>query len=439
MKGQSQRFFRVWIVASAAAILAWHFFPGTPPDKQAFHTIAQLSHRESIQTAGQGSHDSPWQMVRPHNPEIIRQLPAIVSLTDDKEGVFQNSPHAPIDFAVIFSNLHRLGAKKIACATLLAWEKPDPIGLEAMEQEMARFDSVLIAAPVTRGAIMEPLPEAFRRASIPIEEIGGNPSALPVVNRVSLPNMIYGNDRSLAGFQVIDSETDGPHLPLVARWDYRVILAFPLLAVMQQLNVQPQELEIHVGKAIHLGPKGPIIPIDEFGRLADPGKHEIWSQSIAAEKLIDATPANVSRASLERVLLSDGRSHTDARLTKFNQILPLAMASIASGGETTDRINHIRLSTSQEIYALLLFALLLASMTPVPGSLRITIYLLMIALVITGQYLAATFLHLWPPGGAAISAIIAAALSAIPTKRETEHGVVLTESDRLTFVRYSGP
>ncbi len=409
------------------------------PDQRLFRAYADLSYRQEVEIEGEGTHELPWKMVVSRHPEIARKLPAIVAFKDDHHGVFQNNPLAPIDVAVIFSNLQRLGTRQLACSALLAWENPDPIGLTALEAQMAGFDSLVIAAPVTRGAIMEPLPEPFRRASLPIEEIGGSPAALPVVNRVSLPNLIYGGDRTLAGFQVIDSESESPHLPMLARWDYRIILSFPLLAVMQQLGLKPEDLEIHVGDSIRLGHNGPSIPIDEFGRLADPSQHRIWTDAIAAEKLIDATPAAFPKETVQRVLVADGRSHADTRLLEFNRTLPLAMASIAAGGEASTRTNYIRLGASQEIYALLVFTLLLGSMAPMPSLMRNAGYLAIAAGIVLGQYAAATFLHHWLPGEAAFTAVVIAAITSFgSTRTSTTKGVTLSEGQGLDFVRYSG-
>ena len=165
--------------AVATAFLAWMWLPGTAIDRVAFTAVARGFANPPFFIAGNGSHASPWKLrtFAAKNLTDKRQAPVIVSLGDDPDGFFQSSPPSPIDLAVILSNFQRLGAHQAATAVVLAWESPDPIGLAALDKALSRFDSLVMAAPLARGAVPEQIPPAFRKASVPLETLRGDPSA----------------------------------------------------------------------------------------------------------------------------------------------------------------------------------------------------------------------------------------------------------------------
>jgi len=196
------------LLVSAAALVVWIVAPGTGLDRAAFTTVARSLVNPPLFVSGNGTRADPWKLraFSPDSKSDRRNAPVIVALEDDPEGFFQSSPPAPIDLAVIFTNFHRLGAKKAAAAAVLAWETPDPIGLAALEKSLARFDSLVMAAPLSRGAVASAMPRAFRRASIPLSAVRGDTSSLPVVNRVPIPGVILGGQNALAGFSVLEAE-----------------------------------------------------------------------------------------------------------------------------------------------------------------------------------------------------------------------------------------
>ena len=132
------RRFWVLLVSAAAGFGVWKAVPGTDFDRSAFTAVARGFANPPLLVAGQGTQAAPWTL-RTFSAESKvdpQQAALIVSLGDDLDGVFQARPPAPIDFAVIFSNFKRLGAKKAASALLLAWETPDPVGLAALEKSL---------------------------------------------------------------------------------------------------------------------------------------------------------------------------------------------------------------------------------------------------------------------------------------------------------------
>jgi len=433
---KNQRSLRVWIATAATAILCWLYVPTSSIDRHAFLFFAQLNHGHDVNVSGDGSHRSPWQLRWNPDDSDSNNTPVSITLNDDPDGFFQSSPHAPVDIAVILNNMQRLGARRVAYAPLLAWANPDPIGLTALETQMNAFESIAIAVPLTRGAVMEPMPAAFRRASLPIEDIKGNIKALPVINRASIPNMIYGTDNTLAGFQVLDSEPDNEAMPLLARWDYRVVFAFPLLAAMQQLQLKPEDLTIQVGESIKLGDKGPTIAIDEFGRLVKKAEHKTNLLEIPAEALIDGKKDLLKNHSFTASIISDHRSINESAIAEFNRILAPSILFLTTGNSSQTRAYH-RLSSSQEIYTLLTLTLFVALATPIPGIYRLLVYIAITCTCVLIHYTIASYTHYWLPGIPALAGI-AIAMVASSFGRKKGATAYLPIDDGLNYVRYSG-
>ncbi|NQX00125.1 hypothetical protein HQ447_05650, partial [bacterium] len=323
MTGLLPRRFCVLLVSAAAAFGAWKFAPGTSWDRTAFAAVASGFVNPPLFVTGEGTHASPWmlQAFATETQPDPRQAPVIVSLGDDLDGFFQSSPPAPIDLAVVLTNFQRLGAKKAATAAVLAWEKPDPIGLAALEKSLARFESLVMAAPLSRGALPSAMPPAFRRASLPLAEVEGDPAALPIVNRIPLPGVVLGGDTTVAGFSQLESETPARFAPLLARWEDRVVFSFPLLAVLQRLDLPTSGVQVRLGGYLKLSAAGPIVPIDAYGRLAVPLKPIAAFAEISAEAVIDGGDALFPKQAPDPVILRDDRSAAEPATRAFSQLL----------------------------------------------------------------------------------------------------------------------
>ena len=351
MSGISPRFILTWFITSLVTIVIWFVTPGNSMDRGLFGFMTGGLAGEEAQTEGKGSHAKPWRLLSGSGEQLPGELPATIALKDNLDEIFQGSPHAAIDLAVIFNNMQRLGTRQLASSVLLAWEDPDPIGLSALETAMADFESVVLAAPVTRGAIMETIPPGFRHASVSADRLAGDLSSLPVVNRVSIPNLIHGGDNAMLGFEVIDSAPTEDRIPLLARWDDRVIFSFPLVVMIQQLGIKPTDLKIKMGSHLQLGDQGPRIPIDEFGRL-DPGdgtdQHEA---DLLAEELIDAESGDDELPELTHAILCDFRSHGDITSRDFNRMIPAAVAAMTTARTESVELEFVRISSTWEMIA----------------------------------------------------------------------------------------
>ena len=398
------------LLISAAALAVWRVAPATSWDRAAFETVASSFVNPPLFVTGQGTAAEPWKLRAFSSESKLdpRNAPVIVALEDDTEGFFQSSPPAPIDLAVIFTNFQRLGAKKAATAAVLAWESPDAIGLAALEKSLGGFDSLVLAAPLSRGAIAAAMPPAFRRASISLAAIRGDGSSLPVVNRIPIPGVILGGENARAGFSVLEAEASGGFTPLLARWEDRVVFAFPLLTVLQRLNLPTDGVEIRLGEYLKLSADGPIIPIDDSGRLATPLKPIRGFAEISAEALIDGGDDLFPKQAPDPVILRDDRSAAEPATRAFSQNLSAVIAAIASDEGLGEVRESRRLGEVWEIVFLAVFVIILTLLCGAADFTRRLGFLLLAGVSVAAQWIALGMAWVWLPGLTVLAAILVA-------------------------------
>ena len=324
------------IPCAAAALLVWAVVPGTIIDRGLFSLTAHTFAEPPFFITGKGSYESALtlRILKRQATPSDDPMPEI-AITDDPDRVFQTSPPSPVDFAIILKNLRRLGRESVAIGMPLTWPEPDVISLMALDQQLDALPSVITAAPLSRGPLHSPLPPAFRRASIAVSEIHGNGHDLPLVNRVSIPDVVLGNTTSLAGFTALESEPDGAMPYLLARWDDRVVFSFQLLAALADRNVSPAKIEIRLGEYISLGTDGSFIPIDDFGRLAFAPPSSNSSASIPAESLIDAPGDFLKERRVGTVLIRNSMSEADVSSLRFSETLVTTVSLLADPSGTS--------------------------------------------------------------------------------------------------------
>jgi hypothetical protein len=355
----SRRLLKPFICA-LSALFTWALLPGTFIDRGLFSLTARSFAETPFFITGKGSHESPHTLrtLKREAAAPTDPLPDI-AITDDPDRVFQSSPPSPVDYAIILKNLRRLGRESVAIGMPLAWPQPDVISLMALDQQLDALPSVVTAAPLSRGAIPSPIPPAFRRASVAVSMIHGNGRDLPLVNRVSLPDVLLGNTSSLAGFTSLESEPDGELPHLLARWDDRVVLSFPLVAALADRKVSPAEIRIRLGEYISFGADGPFIPIDEFGRLAFAPPSTELTGSIPAENLIDASDTLLAGRRAGTVLIRNGMSAADAASLRFSDSLVATASLLADPSGTSASRSFRRIPRLAELLLIASIACLL--------------------------------------------------------------------------------
>jgi len=413
----------VLIAALAASLVCWKKLPGTKADRSAFEFIAASFINPPWLVSGTGSHMTPWSLQTSAAKSSKKHIvsPAIIAIDDDPDGVFQNFPPSPIDVAVLLNNLHRLGEKKAAIAAVFAWDEPDTIGLTALAKTIGRFESVTMAAPLTRGTTSEPMPSAFLRASIPMTEVIGDSSLLPIVNRIAVRGTVLGRENTMAGFQSLDSQSEERVAPLIARWDDRVVFSFPLVVAAQQLGLPTDGIKVHCGSSLALSPQGPILPIDAFGRLISDASKTAVPAPIPAAKLIDADADLLQRNPRAPLIVLDARSSADPATLRFSEQVPVVVSSIVSDAGTRKAFTCKRLDAPRETAFFIVLALILSATSTLAIFPRNVMLLAIAGSLIAAQFIAASLATTWLPGLAALASVTAAFIisSMIPDPKKS--------------------
>ena len=425
MSGLLHRRFWVLLISLVVAFGCLKFLPGTDFDRVAFTTVVRSFANPPLFVEGRGSHDVPWKLGSMTAGAKVdpRQAPVIVSLGDDPAGFFQSSPPAPIDLAVVFSNFYRLGARKAATAAVFTWEAPDAIGLAALDKALGRFDSLVMAAPLSRAAVPSSMPPVFRRASVSLESVRGDSSALPQVNRIPLPGVFLGSENAVAGFSILESDSAAGFPPLMARWEDRVVFAFPLLAVLQRNNLPVAGVEIHLGEYLKLSSNGPTVPIDAYGRLAVPIKAIAAFKEISAEALIDGGDDLFPKTAPDPVILRDDQSAAEATTCAFSKNLSAMIAAIASDEGFAHSNHYPRLTFNTEFCLLVLTAFALALLCGLEDFQRHISFMVLGGVVLSAQWMAVGMAFVWLPGLPILASILAAVIVSVLIRRSVPKAV----------------
>lgn len=382
-------------------------------DRSAFGAVLLGSANPPFIIAGEGSHEHPWSLrllssagEAPTTPPPL----TVISIGDDPDGVYQSSPPSAVDYAVMLRNLRKLGAKSVGLGATLVWPDPDPIARTALDTQLGEFEAVAVTAPLTRGSSAEPMPAAFIRASLPLSSVKGDTGKLPMVNRVSLPGTVLGDLHTLAGFSLIESESGS--VPLLARWDDRIVFSFSVVSVLAGKGLPADGVEVRLGEYLKLGPQGPFVPIDDYGRLAvEPRPAPAALKPVPAETLVDATSLPVDGS----VLFRDDRRATDASMKAFAAALvPVHLAIATEAGMSPVRLFH-RLPQPVEAGLFAALVLLLTAFVS-GGAFRARLGFGVIAGLVVAVQFTLTPFGLWFPGIAALVVIAAGYLVSWPTR-----------------------
>ena len=409
-------FYRRGLVAGLAAatgLACWWLVPASEFEHAAFCAVLADFAKPPFFLSGGG--DGSWELRTLLSDGLADagKAPVMVSIGDDVGGVFQSSPPSPVDLAVVLQNLQRLGAKQAAIAAVMAWEKPDVGALKGLDMVLNHFQLVVQAAPLSRGTFRQAMPPAFRRASLPPEAIHGDLSRLPIINRVPVADVIFGQGQgTLAGFSSLDDGDDVANsLPLLARWEDEnaVVLAFPLLTVLARCNLPVGGIQVKLGEFLRLGPAGPVVPIDRAGRMALPLKPLASRADIAAEDLIVGTP-EIFPSGPGMIVLRDDQSRATHSTRKFSATLASAIAMIRSDAGLGPARAYRRLSGAWELVLLMGAVLLLGLSSAQPRFPRYLCCAILAISCLAAQWLGVGLAQVWLPGIPLLTTTLVAAV-----------------------------
>ncbi|MEI8108471.1 MAG: CHASE2 domain-containing protein [Verrucomicrobiota bacterium] len=183
-------------------------------------------------------------------------------------------PWTPLEFSLFFQSALPAKPAVLASNIILDWSR---FGLsDDQQRKLPQYENILrdliLASPkVLLGAelgfpedptVIPPLQEVPA-----IRQVHGDLSLIPEFSTVA--NQPTENFRlsSTVGFTNLPTVTTQTNsVPLVLRYRGQVVPTFPLQAVMLWLRLTPDDLSLHLGSHLQIGPHL-LVPIDPAGRM----------------------------------------------------------------------------------------------------------------------------------------------------------------------------
>ncbi len=208
----------------------------------------------------------------------LRECPTVgmVELNEEScAAAFAALPLGPQDTAVLLNKLKQAGATTVGLSSPLIWqgEQGDMVR-EMLCRVLAGFPHSAVGLRGRTAAQPDFTPAMLRNASIPAENIEGNPNGLPIANR-PLPNGLTETPDALAVVWAPDWLEGEPHtqnpsavdsisFPLLMRWNGETIPTLPFRLALARLGLDGKDVKVKLGKEISFG--GFTLPIDDNAR-----------------------------------------------------------------------------------------------------------------------------------------------------------------------------
>ena len=208
----------------------------------------------------------------------LRECPTVGMVELNEEAcaaAFAALPLGPQDTAVLLNKLKQAGATTVGLSSPLIWqgEQGDMVR-EMLCRVLAGFPHSAVGLRGRTAAQPDFTPAMLRNASIPTENIEGNPNGLPIANR-PLPNGLTETPDALAVVWAPDWLEGEPHtqnpsavdsisFPLLMRWNGETIPTLPLRLALARLGLDGKDVKVKLGKEISFG--GFTLPIDDNAR-----------------------------------------------------------------------------------------------------------------------------------------------------------------------------
>jgi hypothetical protein len=185
--------------------------------------------------------------------------------------LFDGKAPKPSEYAVLLAKAHQAGARELAFTRALTWENAPELELRALDSSLRPFGEVLL--PIDLSEVPQPksAPQYLEESVLPRENLVGDASSLPLMNQVAVPPSVSGRSGIVFAFPDFggrDLQYRAPgRLPVLSRWEDGFLPSWSLRLAMQMEEVAREDLIIESGRHLRLGANGPVIPLDDFGRV----------------------------------------------------------------------------------------------------------------------------------------------------------------------------
>ena len=240
----------------------------------------------------------------PREPDVTvetRRLesPTVGLLTLDEQAAhncFAALPLGPQDMAVLLHKLTERGVQSLALSAPLTWDgKSSTIARQMVCLGVSNFRHAVLGLRGRNAAEADFTPTPLRSFSIPAEQVEGDPSGLPIANKL-VDNELYHTAEAQQLIWAPDwldderltqrpSASQDRSYPLLARWNGEIIPTLPLRLALMIRGYKPSDIFVRIGKEIRLG--SITLPMDERGRTRLP--HASTSQ-LQLQQVVEGSP-----------------------------------------------------------------------------------------------------------------------------------------------------
>ena len=200
-------------------------------------------------------------------------LPVVSLHRESALNSFPTYPPNPMDYTVLFRHLYEQGARNVYVIAPMAWEEePDNIVKSAVGYELDRFRHKALGRQMSESSRRASLPSGWKHLAIPPGNIIGKTDQFPRADRLvgeapqitteagTLGTVVENSDLFSA------SQESGKSFPLFVRWGEDIIPTLPLVAALNALDLDPEDVRLIPGDTLLLG-NNRSIPLDEYGRI----------------------------------------------------------------------------------------------------------------------------------------------------------------------------
>lgn len=208
----------------------------------------------------------------------LRECPTVGMVELNAEAcaaAFAALPLAPQDFAVLLNKIKLAGGTTVGLSSPLIWQGEQGMMVrEMLCRVLAGFPHSAVGLRGRTAAQPDFTPAMLRNASIPPENIEGDPTGLPIANR-PLPNGLTDTPDALDVVWAPDWLEGEPHtqnpsavdsisFPLLMRWNGETIPTLPFRLALARLGLDGKDVKVKLGQEISYG--GFTLPIDANSR-----------------------------------------------------------------------------------------------------------------------------------------------------------------------------
>lgn len=185
--------------------------------------------------------------------------------------LFDGKTPKPSEYAVLLAKAHQAGARELAFTRALSWKGAPELELRALDSSLRPFERILLPIDLTEVPQPPDSPSYLQRSLLARGNLAGDASSLPFMNQVAVPPSVSGREGvefAFPDFGGRDLQYRAPgRLPVLTRWEDGFLPSWPLSLAMRMEGVDLQELMFEPGRHLRLGPEGPVIPLDDYGRV----------------------------------------------------------------------------------------------------------------------------------------------------------------------------